>query len=289
MKSNYTLIGGLVITASCLILMLYANIPKTLTVSALELEKSTELDFKLFPAKEPIKVVQKIKKSSATNPEIYFDSAHKKILLIGDSQAGGIVYPFNDYCQHNGHTILKSLVWYSASDITYASNDTLSNLIKKYKPNYIVVVIGLNQVFQSRLSPSEKAVQKILSTFGDIPYAWIGPASWIMDKGISQVYSDNVEKGAFFLSANLVLGRGGDGRHPNREGYRIWMDSVANWLNTSAKWKLRMTKPVAVNLRIKFPLETLNASRRKANQEKPATEIKSTDVQATIDSPALNN
>jgi hypothetical protein len=213
-----------------------------------------------------------------------YDTANKKILLFGDSQAEGIMDPLYNYTLSSGHKFLFALPWYSASDMKYASNDTLKNIIAEFKPDYIIVVIGLNQVFQRTLDPSRKAVQTIIKTIGDIPFSWIGPANWVEDKGINKVYEEELPKGSFFLSKNLTLPRGPDGRHPDGQGYKIWMDSIATWLHTKAKWKINMVKPTKMVYKRGFKLRTLNAGRR-ANKN-VNQEVDSTKLEITSDSTA---
>ena len=207
------------------------------------------------------------------NPD---DTAARRILLVGDSQAGGIMYPLNDYCLHNGHEIAAALVWFSASDRTLAGSDTLTRLIEKYRPDYILVVIGLNQVFQTQHAGSRAAVKKVISAFGGIPYAWIGPANWVEDKGINNLYAEATEPKTFFRSADLPLERASDGRHPNMKGYRQWMDSVAGWLSHSARWPIRMERPEKRNRSNTFPLIMLNAAKqpkKDAGAQPPADSV----------------
>ena len=88
----------------------------------------------------------------------------------------------------------------------------------------------------------------------------------------------------FFLSKNLTLPRGPDGRHPDGQGYKIWMDSIATWLHTKAKWKINMVKPTKMVYKRGFKLRTLNAGRR-ANKN-VNQEVDSTKLEITSDSTA---
>lgn len=271
MKNKGILIAGLSLLVTVGLLMLYANTDLKLFFIHNELNKNKDLklnlsktkDLKVINSKHPI-----VFPDTVQTEKISYDTSKKRVLLVGDSQAEGLMYPLNNYLITSGHNLAYALSWYSASDRTYASNDTLKNIIAQVKPNYIIVVIGLNQIFQTSLEPSRVAVSNILNTIGDIPYAWIGPANWVEDKGINSVYQEMLPQNTFFLSKNIVLPRGGDGRHPNNEGYKIWMDSVANWLKSDAKWKLNMVKPAKFVYARNFKLKTLNAGRTKPVEAK---------------------
>jgi hypothetical protein len=150
--------------------------------------------------------------------------------------------------------------------MTYAANDTLKNAIATVKPDYIIMVIGLNQIFQQSFESSIKAVAKIKKTFGNIPYTWVGPANWVDDKGINNVYETQNDPGTFFLSKNIVMGRGKDGRHPDLNGYYIWMEALSKWLKTEAKWKLNMNKPSKRGSKRTYSLKIMNASPQKKKE-----------------------
>jgi hypothetical protein len=271
MKSNYILITGLLITVCMSMFMVFANMDQKLNVGGITLNKSRDLRIRPEPNVKR-QVLPRPAKEKVDSSSSAIDTSSKKILLVGDSEAGGLVFPFSDYCRHNGHQMKATLTWSSATDMTYANDDTLAALIRKYQPDYIFMVIGLNQIYQTNFDRSIEAVQKIVRVFGDIPYAWIGPANWADDYGINDVYANYTHEGSFFLSKHLKLGRGSDGRHPNKEGYSIWMDSIANWLMTGARMKIRMRKPATYSSQIDFPLIMLygNFRKRKHSVKQPS-------------------
>lgn len=266
MKSNSKLnifIAGIFFLTSMLILLAYSNADISFEIPSIKLKKNKELSL-VF---DKPKMVQHIIKpaifdSSLKKNRQKVDTAHKRILLIGDSEIEGLRIPFYNYCKFNGHELLLSLIWYSASDYTFSSNDTLEHVIDRYKPDYIVMVIGLNQMFQNNFDESDSSIRKIVSTFKGIPYSWIGPANWVEDKGIKKVFEQNVDSGCFFLSGNLVLARAKDGRHPDKTANYIWMDSIANWMNTKAYWSIKMNKPDTVIIPKNLNLMILNASEK---------------------------
>jgi hypothetical protein len=260
MNRYKTVVAGLLFLICTSILTWYANSEKTFVFEGETLKKSLELQW----TKES-KLIPPIKRTRSLTPTNYSPDK-KRILLVGDSEAEGLMYPLNDYCQNSGHQIVKAVVWYSASDMTYAANDTLKNEIAKVKPDYIIMVIGLNQIFQQSFESSIKAVAKIKKTFGNIPYTWVGPANWVEDKGINNVYETQNDPGTFFLSKNLVMGRGKDGRHPDLNGYYIWMEALSKWLKTEAKWKLYLNKPPKRGSTRTFSLKIMNASPQKKKE-----------------------
>lgn len=283
MKNKGIFIAGIGLLSVMALLFFYANDSRVLYLGDSELNKSKNLKWKekiITTGLDTNQINTNI--TDTIGEEISnYDTSNKKILLLGDSQAEGIMDPLYNYTLSSGHNFLFALPWYSASDRTFASNDTLKNIISQIKPDYIIVVLGLNQIFQSNLEPSRKAVQSILNTIGDTPFSWIGPANWVEDKGINGLYEEVLPKGSFFLSKNITLPRGPDGRHPNGQGYNIWMDSIASWLNTKAKWKINMVKPTKMVYKRGFSLKTLNAGRR---VNKKDITIDSVSIKTRIDS-----
>jgi hypothetical protein len=59
---------------------------------------------------------------------------------------------------------------------------------------------------------------------------------------------------------NLTIPKGGDKRHPSQEGYKIWMDSLAVWVETKAKYKIKLAPPVKRNRHYRSRLINLNAA-----------------------------
>ena len=163
-----------------------------------------------------------------------------------------IVYEIQKYAVLNGHNLCRAIIWNSASDRTYANSDTLKNNIQRFKPEYIIFVIGLNQVFQRNFDDSKNAINKIIGEFKEIPYTWVGPVNWVKDYGINQCYEDNIDSGAFFLSGNLILERAEDGRHPSTTGSKKWVDSICYFLTKKAKYRIKMEKIDTAFKRPKF-------------------------------------
>lgn len=189
------------------------------------------------------------------------DSVSHRVLIMGDSESGGLCFQLYDYCQENGHNLVAALTWYSASIFNLAYADTVNDVIKKYKPTYIFIVVGLNEMYAKDLNNRRKAAQILAKKISGIPYTWIGPANYMEDYGINQVFKESAEPGTYYLTKQLDLPKGGDKRHPSKVGYRIWMDSLAVWLQTEAKYKIKMNAPVKRNRLYRSKIITLNAAK----------------------------
>lgn len=189
----------------------------------------------------------------------FTDTTHHRILLIGDSEAEGLVYPLNDYCIANNHKLVGCVKWYSATVFNFAKSDTIVKIVRKFNPTYVMVVVGLNEIYARDLKDREKAAKLLVKKLQGRPYCWIGPANWVEDFGINNVFARSADPGTFYLTKKLTLPRAGDGRHPNVAGYYKWMDSVGAWLNQSARWKLKMVPPKKRYQPLKSPVIYFNA------------------------------
>jgi hypothetical protein len=244
-SKKFTIIAGVLFVLSMGFFIWTTNFAQPFSWRGFSLQLSEDLRIKKKKEINNITRVRKLTPDTVLNKQK--DTSHHRILLVGDSQVEGLRIPFYDYCIKNKHELVAAMTWYSSTDLDYAANDTLSQVIKKYKPDYIVMVIGLNELWMKNQEPSTAAVRKIIDLFDTIPYAWIGPANWQEDHGINETYQKTVDPGCFFLSKDLVLPRAKDGRHPSRIGYQIWMDSLAYWFEEKAFFRLPMKKPDSVN------------------------------------------
>lgn len=116
------------------------------------------------------------------------DTNAQRIILMGDSQAGGLLSVFNDYCTENGHNLAATMTWYSATIFNYGYSKLVDEFIHKYQPTLIVVVIGLNELYAKDLGKRAEAANLLKNKFNNIPYLWIGPANYVEDKGINSVF-----------------------------------------------------------------------------------------------------
>lgn len=128
---------------------------------------------------------------------VFADTTKHRIILIGDSESGGLRYPLNDYCLANGHKLVLSMEWYSATVFNFGRSDTIDKIIARFKPTYIFLVFGLNELYARDLKARKIAANLLAKKLRNIPYAWIGPANWDEDYGINRVFKSSADSGSF--------------------------------------------------------------------------------------------
>lgn len=189
-------------------------------------------------------------KNSNTNEvdDIKIDTTSKVILLIGDSMVDGVRNAFKKYCSYNNHKFYY-YAWNSSTTSTWANSNKLKVLIDKYKPNYIFIMLGSNELLAKDLNKREKYISDIIEQLDGINYVWIGPPNWKEDNGINSSIEKVTGSNNFFPSKNIFLvpplknKRSEDKKHPNFEGYKVWTDSIASWVMTSSKYPIKLEKP----------------------------------------------
>lgn len=173
------------------------------------------------------------------------DSVPKNIFLFGDSMTLNLALRLGQYAKYNGHE-LHSINWDSSNTKLWAETDTLKKYLNKYKPDYIFISLGSNEVYFKDPNRRLPYVKKILSMIGDIPYVWIGPPNWNEDTGINDMLEATCRKGAFFRSQGIPFKRKKDNIHPTRESSADWMDSIMRWLPSSSHPILSATPPDSI-------------------------------------------
>jgi len=190
-----------------------------------------------------------------------YDSTHQRILLMGDSEAGGLMYPLNDYCKANGHELVATYVWNSSTILNYAYSKKVEELLNKYRPTMVLFVVGLNELYAKDLKKRTKAAQKFIEKLGDVNYLWVGPANFDKDNGINAVFEATAAKGKFFRSKDISIPKGSDKRHPSISGYRIWMTSIANHIQNDTSYGFTLNPPKKRGTIIKGKVITANAAK----------------------------
>jgi len=191
----------------------------------------------------------------------YSDSAKHRVMIMGDSECGGLCFQLNKYCQENNHELVFSLIWNSATILNFGNSDTVTKLIDKYNPTYLFFVVGLNELHANDLNKRKIAANKLLNKIKGIPYTWIGPANYMDDRGINNIFQSIADSGSFFLTKGMNLPKGNDGRHPSTSGYQLWMDSIANWMSSKARHKIAMAKPRNKKYPFRSKMLVLNATK----------------------------
>jgi hypothetical protein len=235
LNNRWLLIASASIILPILLIFIYSNSKLEFKFRRYALFKSNELRLP--------KNAKKTNQNRVFTPGNKADTTHYKILLMGDSELEALEKYFSGYFKKNGHQLAITFIWYSGTEADFAYSDTVTNLIKEYQPTYIVFVIGLNELFLDDFDRRIEAINILKDKFKGIKYAWIGPANFSVDKGINDIYMENVDQGCFFLSKDLILERRTEGTHPSENGSRMWMDSIARWMTNSCRYPIMMSKP----------------------------------------------
>lgn len=174
------------------------------------------------------------------------DSSRQHILFIGDSMADGLKYPFSQYAKFNGHQ-LTVIAKTSASIISWVGDEKKGRLkatINEVKPTYVVFCLGSNELFTEEMERYRNFLENLRKQIGRLKHAWIGPPNWKQDKGLTALMEEVFGKKQYFPSKKLKLERAGDGIHPTFDGYKIWMDHIAEWMMDRSRFKIVMMKPL---------------------------------------------
>lgn len=170
------------------------------------------------------------------------DTSRQYILLTGDSMAEGLMFAFRKYARYNGHT-LKTIIWYGSTTTTWVRTDTLRKLIARYKPTYVLLALGSNELFVRDIGQREPYIRDIVKQAGRTPFVWIGPPNWKQDTGIGELLDRNVGPGRYFISRGLTFERASDGRHPSRQASAYWADTISSWVMRAGRHPIRLDKP----------------------------------------------
>ena len=147
------------------------------------------------------------------------------------------------YDKKNGNK-MNIVIWYSSTSKVWGSSTKLKEYISRYKPDYILISLGANELFVKDIKTKRKDyVNNMLSQIGEIPYIWIGPPNWKDDTGINELIGETVKKGTFFVSNGMKFDRAKDGAHPTRSSAVLWMDSVARWIQKESIYPIKLEVP----------------------------------------------
>lgn len=182
---------------------------------------------------------------SSTDTPAPVDTAAQCLLIIGDSMLEGLNPRLAAYAKENGHT-LNSVIWYSSTTEYWGTCDTLGVFIKRFKPTFIFISLGANELFVKDIATKRDGfVKNFLRQIGNIPYVWIGPPNWKKDTGINDLIAANVPAGRFFVTNGMKFNRQKDGAHPTHESAARWMDSIARWMPLHCDHPIRLSEPRA--------------------------------------------
>lgn len=171
-------------------------------------------------------------KAIATVERAPLDTTRKNILFIGDSMLERLSPRIAAYAEENGHQ-MNTVIWYGSSTEVWATSGRAKECIQKYRPDYIIISLGGNELFVNDIiARRTKYVKQIVAEFADIPYVWIGPPNWKKDTGINKMIQSVVPKGNFYLSytPDQHYERAKDGAHPTPASAAKWADRICKWI-----------------------------------------------------------
>lgn len=242
MKDVWRFIAIILISVG--VLALYSFSFKTIKIGDIELKKTGIKTFFMgdtIPqgAMMAVQVKEEVPK---------MDSSAQSILLIGDSMLEQLRWAARDYCEANGHE-LHTVMWYSSQSMWFGQYDTLQFYINLYKPTYVLLVLGANELFVSDIKTKRaEYVKKIINDMDTIPFIWVGPPNWKKDTGINDLILRYAKSGRYYPSYQISLdnpkfGRYKDGAHPLPSAAHYWMDELAVWIMEKSDYPIILNKP----------------------------------------------
>jgi hypothetical protein len=173
------------------------------------------------------------------------DTTPQRILMVGESMIEGLYLAFRKMAVPYHHTV-KAKIWYGSRIIDWGKTDTLTQLIRQFKPTFIVVSIASNELFIKKLADRQKSLDSITSQLKGYRYIWIGPPIPKRDYGIDSMIKNSVLEGCYYTSKYHKFKRRRDGVHPKREESYRWADSIAVWVETKSRYPIKLIAPKAV-------------------------------------------
>lgn len=183
-------------------------------------------------------------KATTTVERAPLDTTKKNILFIGDSMLERLSPRIAAYAEENGHQ-MNTVIWYGSSTEVWATSGRAKECIRKYRPDYIIISLGGNELFITDIiARRTKYVKQIVADFAGIPYVRIGPPNWKKDTGINKMIQSVVPKGNFYLSytPDQHYDRAKDGAHPTPASAAKWADRICKWIVEESN------NPIVLNL-----------------------------------------
>lgn len=171
----------------------------------------------------------------------------RKVLFIGDSNAGWMAERLNAYGSENDFDV-ATVVWDGSTISKWAASRRLNSIISDIKPDAIFVCLGMSELFEKKPASTLKApVEKILDAFGGKPFLWIGPPSWPGHpecENLDRWLANQLGESNYFSSLTLSLPRqSAKNPHPSKEGIIKWIDEVIEWIPGNANMKFKSLNP----------------------------------------------
>lgn len=246
MKGQYWSIWMLL--AAAFIFFSALSVVGNTTLGAFELRTANIYDKLTYVEPAPV-VSEPVVSESQSAPEPpaalppVLDTTSQRILLLGDSMLEGLSPRLAAYAKENNHKLF-TVIWYSSSSKMWATSGNLEKYIAQFKPTYIFLCLGANELFIKNIAElREKYVKSIVEKLGDIPFVWIGPPNKQKDTGINDLLKKNVPSDKFFLTKGMKFSYFEDQIHPTRASAVVWMDSVVRWMPSHSKHPIKLDIP----------------------------------------------
>ncbi len=158
-----------------------------------------------------------------------------RVLLIGDSMCEGLGARFSDYAASSNFDF-HTVIWYGSTSKSWATTRDLKYHIERVNPTYIIMSLGTNDLGYYDFARRRAWIEEIISTFGNIPYLWIGPLPWrkVRDRSMVGVIRDCTGENNFYDSSNVYCQRL-DGVHPTFPAAAKWVDGIVSWINRNGR------------------------------------------------------
>lgn len=209
----------------------------------------------------------------ATVERAPLDTTKKNILFIGDSMLERLSPRIAAYAEENGHQ-MNTVIWYGSSTEVWATSGRAKECIRKYRPDYIIISLGGNELFITDIiARRTKYVKQIVADFASIPYVWIGPPNWKKDTGINKMIQNVVPKGNFYLSytPDQHYDRAKDGAHPTPASAAKWADRICKWIVEKSNNPIVLNFPKKERVYCHTETFSMTDHEAKPKADKPAT------------------
>lgn len=170
------------------------------------------------------------------------DTSRQRILLMGDSMAEALYFPFINICKWSNF-YFKVCAVKGTTSLYWAEKDTLVQAIERFRPTLILFTCGANEITIPRLRVRKRMYERVLARFDTLPYIWVGTPVWTGDTVYGNMMRELVPQDQLFISQGITMSLQRDGAHPDMAGARVWADSLARWMVYHSRypvyWQIR--------------------------------------------------
>lgn len=152
---------------------------------------------------------------------------YKRVLHAGDSMVGGgLARALRPKWEAEGAKYIRD-VWESGSLRDFARSDRIPTLLKRHKPDLIILNLGANDVYEKEPEVVAPFVEKIAKMVQGTECWWIGPPLWKKEyERIVATLRDHSAPCIFLDSSPIEMQRKKDGIHPDEAGGETWAAAI---------------------------------------------------------------